>query len=187
MPEARAHMASALLGGKIFVCGGVKLRGNQRVQTNRVDIYDPAADRWSEGAPMPTAREGQAVTVDGMLIVPGGFSGKAALSVVESFDPKKNAWKGLPPLARPISAHSVVALDKYLVFFADYVDVSLVLAYDLGAYQTLPVTAKFEGYRHTAAVVSDGRIFVIGGNNDTAGHASDLIQVFSLPKSRPTR
>jgi N-acetylneuraminic acid mutarotase len=181
MPEARAHMATARLGDKILVCGGVKLRGNQRVHTNQVDIYDPATDRWSVGVPMPTAREGQAVAVGDTVIVPAGYRTNTELAVVESFDSQGTGWKTLPPLARPVSAHSVVALDKYLFFFGDYANVDLVLVYDLSTQQTLPVTAKFEGYRHTAAVVSDRKIFVIGGNNDTAGHASDLIQVFALP------
>lgn len=181
MPEARAHMATARLGEKILVCGGVKLQGNQRVQTNQVDIYDPATDRWSAGVPMPTPREGQAITVGKELLVPAGFRGNTELSLIEVFAPGETVWKALPPLARPMSAFSLVNLDQYLFFFGDYGNVDLVLAYDLRTRQTVPVTAKFEGYRHTAAVVSGGKIFVIGGNNDTAGHASDLIQVFILP------
>ena len=181
MPEARAHMATAILDDKVFVCGGVKLRGHQRVHTTRVDLYDPATDRWSEGVPMSTPREGQAITVGNRLIVPAGFRTNTELSLIEFFAPEENAWKTLPSLARPMSAFSLIALDQHLFFFGDYVNVDLVLAYDLSARQTVPVIAKFEGYRHSAAVVSDRKIFVIGGNNDTSGHASDLIQVFTLP------
>jgi hypothetical protein len=174
-------MATTRLGDKIILTGGIKARDGHLMQTNETAIYDPASNTWAKGLPMPTPREAHAVTVGSMVIVPAGFRSNAALPVVEFFTPQENAWKTLPPLSRAISAHSLAVLDKYLFFFGDYANLDLVLAYDLSTRQTLPVTTKFEGLRHTAAVVLDKKIYVIGGNNDTSGTPSDLIQVFALP------
>jgi N-acetylneuraminic acid mutarotase len=180
MPEPRTHMAVARLGNKIVIAGGVKHEGRRSVRTNRTDFYDPASNSWSQGAPMPTMREGRGAAVGDRMIVPGGFDGAKPLTTVEAYLPAQNKWQTLAPLSRAISAHSLVKLDHYLFLFGDYTDLSLILAYDADSQQTLPVTAKFEGYRHTAAVVQDRKIYVVGGNNNTAGGATDLIQVFEL-------
>ena len=46
MPSARTEVAVAEVGGKIYVVGGF---GGER----ELEIYDPAADRWSRGAVHP--------------------------------------------------------------------------------------------------------------------------------------
>ena len=43
MPSARTEVAVAEVGGKIYVVGG--FRGERELE-----VYDPAADRWSRGA-----------------------------------------------------------------------------------------------------------------------------------------
>jgi hypothetical protein len=48
MPSARTEIAVAEVGGKIYVVGG--FRGERELE-----IYDPAADRWSRGAAIPRA------------------------------------------------------------------------------------------------------------------------------------
>ena len=45
-PSERTEVAVAEVGGKIYVVGGF---GGQR----ELEIYDPAADRWSRGAAIP--------------------------------------------------------------------------------------------------------------------------------------
>ena len=46
MPSARTEVAVAEVDGKIYVVGGF---GGER----ELEIYDPAADRWSRGASFP--------------------------------------------------------------------------------------------------------------------------------------
>jgi len=46
MPSARTEVAVTEVGGKIYVVGG--FRGERELE-----VYDPAADRWSRGASIP--------------------------------------------------------------------------------------------------------------------------------------
>src|SRR5262245_65181522 len=48
MPSSSTEVAVAEVGGKIYVVGGF---GGER----ELEIYDPAADRWSRGASIPRA------------------------------------------------------------------------------------------------------------------------------------
>jgi hypothetical protein len=48
IPSVRTEVAVAEVGGKIYVVGG--FRGERELE-----VYDPAADRWSRGAPSPRA------------------------------------------------------------------------------------------------------------------------------------
>ena len=46
MPSARAEIAVAELGGKVYVVGAF-------TGERELEIYDAAANRWSRGAPLP--------------------------------------------------------------------------------------------------------------------------------------
>ena len=54
LPTPRGGVATAALGGRIFVIGGETPYGVLRT----VDAYDPRGDRWRTVDPVPTARHG---------------------------------------------------------------------------------------------------------------------------------
>ena len=63
--------------------------------------YDPAANKWTEKAPMPTAREHLASAVaDGKLYVIGGRSNGMSQNVDanEAYDPTTDKWTLLEPM-----------------------------------------------------------------------------------------
>ena len=63
MPSARTEVAVAEVGGKIYVVGG--FRGERELE-----VYDPAADRWSRDAAIPRAlHHAGAVGLNGKLYV----------------------------------------------------------------------------------------------------------------------
>jgi len=186
MPDARAQFGCVALGGKIYVIGGQRLyRHAQLARTNTVMVFDPATAKWSEGVPMPTPRETDAMLVDGrVIIVPGGYDGRTALAAVEVFDPQNNIWRILPPLSRPTSAHSLVFLDHYLFLFGDYASPGELLAYDLETKRAEIFTLQYKPARHTAAVVNQGKIYVIGGKASSVSDPLGYIQVFALRKKQ---
>lgn len=104
MPWERTDFATAELGGKVYVIGG-RTRFLPGPHWNgyvgvlaTVQRYDPAADRWEELPPMPTARQlASAAAVDGKLYVAGGVdlvSGRQTLfSTVEEYDPSTSRWR----------------------------------------------------------------------------------------------
>ena len=176
----RSGMAAAKLGNKAYLCGGSKLKGHNRPQTNDTDIFDFTTEKWSSGLPMPTPRESKAVVVGDFLLVPGGNRNSIATPNVEMFVPQENAWKALPPLFKSISAHSLVFFGENLFLFGDYDDLDSVMAYNLRTRQSVKFKTGFKGARHTTAVVCGDRIYVVGGNVATEnGNEMDLIQVFA--------
>lgn len=108
LPQARAYAAVTVgRDGNIYVFGG---RGNGDVNTTY--IYNSASNDWSQGANMPTAREGaQAVTLpDGRIAVLGGginCSGSnpcaygTVYNKVEVYNPVQNTWGTLAPMQSP--------------------------------------------------------------------------------------
>ena len=102
MLSARYRHTVAVLGGKMYVCGGQKIDGRA---TDSVEVYDPSTDSWREVSPMHHARFSHAVTtLDGRLYVVGGFAHGVWLSSVERYDPETNAWEELSALEGEIAA-----------------------------------------------------------------------------------
>ena len=67
MPSARAEIAVAQLGGKIYVIGAF-------TGERELEIYDAATDRWSRGAPLPhSLHHPAAVGLDGKVYAIGGY------------------------------------------------------------------------------------------------------------------
>jgi N-acetylneuraminic acid mutarotase len=100
------------LGGRMHVIGGAI--GDTFATKKSVDwhwVYEPAADRWTERAPMPTGRDHTGTLAAGDLIhVIGGrvdsFHTNSNLHHV--YDPAKDAWAPKRPLPTARSGHGAV-------------------------------------------------------------------------------
>ena len=83
LPVARGGMGKAVYArGEFWVFGGETLDGPGATSLgvyNRVDVYDPVANRWRAGPPMPTARPDRSWT--GNVIRPRKRSRTAPSSV----------------------------------------------------------------------------------------------------------
>lgn len=181
MPEARRSFGCVLFDGKIHVIGGCLRSVEKEIRRHTTMVFDLTTQRWSPGAAMPTSRESEAVLVDGpAIVVPGGYNGVMALADVEFFNLRDGTWRTLPPLCRPASAHAVAFLGQHLFLFGHYDAPGQCLAYDLRTRRSEAIAVPFTGARHTAAVVHQGRIHIIGGRGDESPEAFDLIQVFAL-------
>ncbi|MDP9402809.1 MAG: malectin domain-containing carbohydrate-binding protein [Actinomycetota bacterium] len=94
LPQPRGGMGRAVyLGGEFLVFGGETLDGVGATDAgvyDRVDIYDPVANRWRRGAPMPTARHGiHPLVRSGRVHLAGGGirAGASASRVFEIYAP----------------------------------------------------------------------------------------------------
>jgi N-acetylneuraminic acid mutarotase len=95
----------AVIGDQIFVAGGA---GGTMVG-NELEVYDPAADRWTTLAPMSCARNHTAGgAIGGRLYVAGGRPGSQ--TCLEEYDPASNTWirKSSMPTGRSGMAGGVV-------------------------------------------------------------------------------
>jgi hypothetical protein len=183
-PTPRISAAVAGLSGRLFLVGGVRLAGHAAAQINLNEVYDAASDRWAPGAPMPTPREANAVVVGDFVMIPGGRLHLASVAKVEFFIPAQNSWMTLPELSKPMGAGSVAFLGNHLFLFGSFGAESQVLAYDLRARKSRVIKPGFKPARHTAAVVSGNRIYVVGGNVNPEGNALTDIQVFALAETK---
>jgi hypothetical protein len=89
--------ATAGADGRLYAVGGDNLGA-----LNRLEIYDPARDQWTPGAPMPTPRNSMGVARggDGRIYALGG-SGDGVLNVfdvVEAYAPATDSWATVAPL-----------------------------------------------------------------------------------------
>ena len=103
MPVGLHHMGIGVAGGRLYVVGGYKQSGlSAWGPVASVYVYDPAADAWSERAPMPTARGALSVALhEGKLYAIGGYEGRANSAAVEVYDPASNSWTSRSPLPTP--------------------------------------------------------------------------------------
>jgi N-acetylneuraminic acid mutarotase len=89
------HHAAEVFDGKLYLFGG--LGGDSE---GRVQIYDPATDHWTEGAPMPFAAGSSSSAVIGdQIYVAGGVVGPSATTAQAArYDPATDTWQAIAPM-----------------------------------------------------------------------------------------
>ncbi len=172
LPEPRANPGVVFHEGRLYAIGGV---GPNDKRASTVFIYDSAADTWSRGADMPTARETAIAIYKGRIYAVGGYNGKKAVEAFEVYDPIADAWMKLPDLPFELSAHRVAVVNDALYSFGHYPALGRVAAYDFTTAEWAIIDLPYHPVRHTA-VAFDGRaVYVTGGNYPT----TDRIQRFT--------
>jgi N-acetylneuraminic acid mutarotase len=160
-----------VLDGRLHLIGGKTTGG---ADTGEHDVYDPATDRWTTAAPMPTARDhAAAAVVDGVVHVAAGRPDD--LGVHEAYDPRTDRWTTLAPLPRGRSSLAGAALDGRFVVLggengsesAVYTEVD---AFDPGAGRWTTLAPLPQGRQGIGAAVVNGRLYLPGGG-PTAGPA----------------
>ena len=114
MPTAREHATAVALFGRVYVIGGRW----SRVNLSTVEIYDPATNHWSRGAPMPAPAGGlTSAVVNGRIHVTGGedLESPTTYSGHYSYDPRTDTWETLPPL--PTARHGLASAGVDGVFY----------------------------------------------------------------------
>lgn len=107
----RNAAAAAVLDGHIVVIGGRApgIRANDQTSLASCEVYDPVADSWREGPPLPQARASlAAVTLRGSVYALGGESTPGGVRAsVTRLDALDGSWATLPDM--PLAAHGLAA------------------------------------------------------------------------------
>jgi Kelch motif len=193
LPLPRSEMAWATAhADKLHLVGGY---GEQRVDRPYHQVYDPAANRWSDAAALPKGANHVGVTVlDGRLYAIGGFVEQNRKPHNECFvldlSGVGGAWRSIAPLPRACGAIACVALGGRVHAvggaigdtFATKKSVDWHLAYD-------PKTDKWEerpamplGRDHTGTLAVGNVIHVIGGRVDSFLTNSNLHHIYDPAK-----
>jgi uncharacterized protein (TIGR03437 family) len=84
-----------VINDKIYVAGGTGPGMNQ----SEVEVYDPAANRWTQLASMNVPRNHTAGgVINGKLYVAGGRGSASSANALEVYDPQNNTWTRLPDM-----------------------------------------------------------------------------------------
>ena len=171
LPGPRANIGVAFLQDKLYVVGGSSnLTGfdfYQYKQYATLLIYDPATNRWSEGAPLPRAYASMAVAVaNGKLYAFGGVDevGSASNKSYE-YDPVSNSWRERAPIpGGPRYQAAAATLNGLIYLVGGWDEQAAVEIYDPlnNRWQTGP--ALRQG-RHSLGLTaaSDGYLYAVGG------------------------
>lgn len=169
---SRTEVTGVFWDGKVVVLAGLLADNSASAQ---VDFYDPSADRWSPGPPLPAPLHHTAAGVlDGRLYVVGGYTGATGtwtpVADVHSLGPGETQWRAEPALAGPRGALAVAALDGGALVAIGGVGSGQqrrteilrrgATAWDAGP--DLPHPAE-----HLAATGFDGRAYAIAGRYQT--------------------
>ena len=160
--------------GKIYVIGGI----NNIIfdLSDRIDVYDPETNTWSQNKPMPNVRLGLCAVVDDKILVIGGWQpvpGQKRIRTartVQVYDPINERWENKSDLPFGLVGTAVALGSKVYVMGCSTgeipgqtKDLTPVLTYDISndIWQTttpLPRLAVGAGF-----AVLDESIYLIGG------------------------
>ena len=176
-----AHSATLLADGTVLVAGGITQENGSDVTTSAAEIYDPAADAWTEAAPLlaPRALHTASALPDGRVLVAGGTAqpGPDSLSEVataEIYHPTSKSWQAAPAMASGRAEHTATTLASGAVLVTGGLDPSdsalptaELFAPDTGQWVSLaPMTAT--RILHTATLLADGTVLVAGGEQQSS-------------------
>ncbi len=191
-PTARQQVATAVLGGRIWVVGG--LVGAQTVKaTTLVESYDPVKNAWRTEPALPRPlHHATAVAYGGELIVIGGWEPRGAnllgATSGEVMSLRKGKWVRLAPLLHPRAAAAAAVVDNKIVVTGGQADGRLVEETEF-----LPGGVKWrEGAelptpREHLAAVSDGRfVYAVGGRRLMANRNSRALERYDVRENRWT-
>lgn len=168
IPVARVEGMSIVADGKIYVVGG--FYDNSWHASNRLDIYDPATDTWSQGANYPILITHAGIALDGDDIwVVGGFNDYPVTDDVYIYSIANDEWRAGPDLPDPIGSASLIRIGRYLHYFGGVEadrqtdrDEHLILDLDNPTGWTLHTSIN-RPRNHMSPVYIDGLVYSLGG------------------------
>ena len=184
-PLEMHHFQPVTYGESIYVMTAMTGKYPKETPLQTIYIYDPAADKWQPGTPIPVGRRrggaGTAVHNGKIYLACGIVDGHTSGTVAwfDEFDPTTGKWRILPDAPRPRDHFSAVVADGrlYLVggrntsyhepgnftaFFDAVIPEVDVFDFESGKWSTLSETLQVP----TAAgglVALNGSIFYFGG------------------------
>jgi N-acetylneuraminic acid mutarotase len=175
-------MAVAELDGKIYVLGGYP---SNRVSVTTVQVYDPAADSWTLGPPLPgPVNHTTAASANGKLYLLGGQSSAAGggpfLDTVYELDPAVGEWVLKAPMPRARGGGAAAVVDGRIYVAGGRPPHGQDFAvYDpaVDSWTILPDVPT--GRNHIAAAAMGGKVYVVGGRFGS-GFGSDMTNVLEV-------
>ncbi|HXQ70434.1 MAG TPA: kelch repeat-containing protein, partial [Pyrinomonadaceae bacterium] len=192
MNDARAdHTATLLNDGRVLIAGGRNGAG----ALTTTEIFDPATGAFTSSPSMSVARAGHSATLfaDGRVFVAGGDASGTA----EILNASLSAFTSAGSLNTARSMHSAVLLQDGRVLLvggkdgANELSSGEIFDTPASAFSTVDNALKVARVRPHLRVLFDGKVQIIGGNNDGSMEVYDPVYegfgayAHVLPESDP--
>jgi len=188
LPQPRAGYMAGVVDRQLVIAGGSYWENDKKIWTSRVDLFDPAADSWRSGTPLPEPRSDSAcISYKNALYVFGGGAGGEVRRDAMVF--RGGKWSTLATATLPEPRIYSVAVEwRGSIFLVggmtkatDYTTVKNSLwvwnpESPRAGWDTLPSLPGPGLISHSVAVMG-GRIYVFGGAT-TGG--TDVINLASV-------
>jgi hypothetical protein len=167
------HTASLLPNGEVLIAGGL---GEGVAEVASAEIYDPVTGAFSSTDDMTLARWQHTSTslADGRVLVAGGIPG--ASFVADVYDPETGLFSSTTGSSEAGYGSAATLLTSGEVLLSGTSPVCSVTStgaelYDPAADGFTATTGALQKTRnyHTANLLADGRVFVVGGDECTVG------------------
>ncbi len=188
--EGRSLHSATLLGdGRVLLAGGGVINAGDEESPpplTSAEVFDPATGTFTAADPMggPRAMHSATLLHDGTVLLIGGSGGDMVLTSMERFDPATGSFSGAGALATGRALHTATLIDDGSVLVvggmsqsgaeAETEMLDSIERYDpaSGTVTQLGTLGTPRG-GHTATLLPDGHVLVIGGMDaEGAGIAS---------------
>ncbi|HTM68336.1 MAG TPA: kelch repeat-containing protein [Candidatus Binatia bacterium] len=186
MPTPRVNVASAAIGSKVYVIGG--LDGFARTMST-VEVFDTKTNAWTKARSLPKpVHHAAAAAAGGKIYVFGGLTGLAATptDALYIYDPDKDGWSRGKDLPDAVGAAAVVAVDGKIHLLGGKSlgsDVDTHYVYDIAANTWDSLPEMVAGREQFGAAIVGRKLFVFGGSQGGVLYNTDQVDVFDLDRS----
>ena len=190
-PMTRWESETFSYGGKLYAFGGFIDRNLDA--TAECDVYDPAANAWTDLTTVPTGaltHASVAVVGDTVYFAGGDLGtftgGKTSTSTAEvlSYDLTTNAWGAIMSLPAASSCGGLVYINNHLIYYGglnatDTADLSATWSLDLAnpAAGWVAAAAMPDARNHIGGVEINGIAYAVGGGhlyNESHGNDAEV-------------
>jgi uncharacterized delta-60 repeat protein len=181
-PSRDRHTATLMSEGRVLVAGG-----NDGSITASAKIYDPGTNTWTSVGNLQRNRENHTATLlmDGQVLVVGGNDTQSQLGISEIYSPTSKSWVLTAYAHHAREHHSATLLPdgKVLITGGYFINSGYLVGTEIFNpadgrwYQALNLNLNTGRNRHTATLLPDGRVLVVGGNDGTSLSSVEILDL----------
>ncbi|MCZ6681769.1 MAG: hypothetical protein O7B26_01220 [Planctomycetota bacterium] len=166
LPIRATEVSAAVIDGNVYVVCGIL---PDFTRNNRLYIYDPRQDRWSEGSPMPVSGDHcNVAAAGGKLYVLSGLGFGDRFGDTLSYDPGEDRWETVGRMEVARGASGVAAIGTKIYVAGGQGSPQAATAFEVFDTEARTWTRLPDlptSRNHLTAQAVDGKFYAIGGRS----------------------